>query len=93
MNYIQGELVVIFRTLSLSLSLLSHSPQKLCERVHVLKTFLFSLGMMGNFCFLQVSRFIMGNFYHFKNEGYLLEIFKLRFFSNRTLSIYESIEP
>ena len=34
----------------------------LCVSVHVLNTFLFSLGMMGNFCFLQVHRFVVGNF-------------------------------
>ena len=72
------ELVVIFHTLSLSL--LSHSPQKLCLSVHVLNMFLFSLGMMGTFAFLRVPRFVAGNFYRFKNEGYLLEFFKMRFF-------------
>ena len=51
--------------------------------VPFLNTFLFSLGMMGNFCFLQVPYFVVGNFYRFKNEGYLLEIFKMRFFQSR----------
>ena len=46
----------------------------------VFNMFLFSLGMMGNFCFLQVPCFVVGNFYHFKNEGYLLEVFKMKFF-------------
>ena len=62
-------------------------PQRVCVCVHVLNTFLISLGMMGKFWFLQVPRFVAGNFYRFKNEGYLLEVFKIRFF-NRTLSIY-----
>ena len=57
--------------------------------VHILNMLLFSLRIMGNFCFLQVPRFVAGNFYHFKNEGYLLEVFKMRF-SNRTLSIYHA---
>ena len=35
---------------------------------------------MGNFCSLQVPHFVVGNFYCFKNVGYLLEIFKMRFF-------------
>ena len=67
--------VVIFP--NLSLSLLSNSPQRVCVSVHM---FLFSLGMMGNSCFLQVPVFVAGNFYHFKNEGYLFEVFKMRFF-------------
>ena len=76
----QGELVVIFPSLSLSLSLLSNSPQRVCVSVHVLNSFLFSLVMMGNFCFLQVPRFVARNFYCFNNEGYLLVVFKMRFF-------------
>ena len=67
----QGELVAIFP----SLSLLSNTPQRECVCVHVLNTFLFSLGMMGNFCFSQVPSVVAGNFYHFKNEGYLHEVF------------------
>ena len=63
-KHTQGELVVIVPTLSLSL--LSNSPQRVFVSVHVLNTFLFYLGMMGNFCFLQVPRFVAGNFYRFK---------------------------
>ena len=74
----QGDLVVIFPTLSLSL--LSNSPQRVCMCAYILNTFLFSLGMMGNFFFLQVPCFVGGNFYCFKNEGHLLEVFKMRFF-------------
>ena len=55
----------------------------MCVSVHVLNTFLFSLGLGwwddGNF-FLQVPGFVAGNFYRFKNDGYLLEVFKMRFF-------------
>ena len=51
----------------------------MCVSVHVLKTFLFSLGMMGNFCFLQVPPFLVRKFYCFNNESYLLEIFKISF--------------
>ena len=39
-----------------------------------------SLEMKGNFCFLQLPYFVTGNFYRFKNEGYLLEVLKMRFF-------------
>ena len=45
---------------------LSNSRQRVCVGVHVLNTFLFSL--------------CGGTFYCFKNEGYLLEVFKMRFF-------------
>ena len=66
----QGELVLIFPTLCLSL--LSNSPQRMCVGVHVLNMFLFFVGMMGNFGFLQVPCFVARNFYRFKNEGHLL---------------------
>ena len=64
----------------LSLFLLGPSPPKVCVSFHALNMPLFSLGMTGNFCFLQVPRFVAGNFYRFENEGYLLEVFKMRFF-------------
>ena len=46
--------------------------------VHAVNMFLFSLG---------VSNLLVGKVYHVENEGYLLEVFMMRFFK-RTLSIY-----
>ena len=67
--------VWIFPTLSLSL--LSNSPQRVCVCVFRFWTrSCFSLGLWGTFAFLQVPLFVTGNFYLFLNEGYLLEIFK-----------------
>ena len=60
----QGELNAIFPTISLSL--LSNSPQRVWVCVHILNTFLFFLGMMGNFCLLQGPRFVAVDFYHLK---------------------------
>ena len=54
-----------------------------CVCVHTLNTFLFSLEIMGNFCSLKISCFVMRNFYHFENEGYLLEIFKDEVFQTK----------
>ena len=34
----------------------------------------------GTFAFFKFLSFEAGNFYRFKNEGYLLELFKMRFF-------------
>ena len=55
--------------------------------VHVVNMFLFSLGIRGNFCFSHVPNLLVGDVYNFKNEGYLLEVFVMRF-SNRTRSMY-----
>ena len=51
--------------------------------VQVLNMFLFSLGMRANFCFLHVPCSVAGNYYCFKNEGYLLKVFKMRFFPTK----------
>ena len=52
--------------------------------------FLFSLGVRGNFCVLHVPNLLVGDVYHVKNEGFLFEVFMMRFF-NRTLSIYRGL--
>ena len=49
--------------------------------VHVVNTFLFSLGIKGDFCFLDVPKLLVGDVYHVKNEGCLLEVFIVRLFS------------
>ena len=65
---------------SLSLSLVVHSGQRACVSIHVVNTFLFSLGIIGDFCFW------WGAFYHVKNGGCLLGVFIMRLF-NQTRSI------
>ena len=52
--------------------------------------FLFSLGVKGNFCALGVPNLLVGSIYHAKNEGYLLEVFMMRYF-DQTLSMYSGI--
>ena len=44
----QGELVVVF---SPSRSVVGRSPQRACVSVQVVNTFLFFLGIKGDFCF------------------------------------------
>ena len=66
-------------------SLLGHSLQRAC--VSVENTFLFSLGVRGNFYVLHVPNLLAEEAYHVKNEGCLLEVFNMRLF-NQTLSIY-----
>ena len=45
----KGEFSCMFLPLSLSLS--GHSPQRACVSVHVVNTFLFSLGLKGTIAF------------------------------------------
>ena len=58
--------------------------------VHVVSTFLFSIGIKGNFCILGVPNLLVGDVYHVKNEGCLLEVFIVTLF-NQTLSINDAI--
>ena len=66
----QGELVVIFP--AIFLSLLGNSPQRVCVCSRF-EHILFSLETRGNFYFLQVTRFVVGTSIVFKNEGYYLK--------------------
>ena len=68
-------------------SLVGYSPQRACVSVHVVNTFLFSLGIKGNFCILGVPNLLVGRAYHVKTVGCFLEVINMRLF-NQTLSIY-----
>ena len=45
---------------------------------YVVKRFLFSLGVRGNFCVLHIPNLLVGDVYHVKNKGYLLEVYMMR---------------
>ena len=55
--------------------------------VHVVNTFLFSFGIKRDLLFLDVPNLLVGDVYHVKNDGCVLEVFIKRLF-NRALSIY-----
>ena len=65
-----------------SLSLVGHSPQRVCVSVHQV---LFSLGIKGNFCFLGILNLLVGSVYHVKNEVFIMRLF------DRTGSIYPNL--
>ena len=46
--------------------------------VNILNTFLFFLGMMENFFFLQVPHFVVGNFYSFNILVYLYSKYTIK---------------
>ena len=75
--------------LTLSLSLVGHSPQRTCVSVHVVTRSCFPLGSKGTFNFRR-SQPLLRDVYHIKNGGCLLEVFIVRLF-NRTLSTYYTL--
>ena len=65
-------------------SLVGYSPQRLCVCSRCEHVLVFPWDQKG-LLFLDVPNLIVGNVYHVKNEGCLLEDFIMRLF-NRTLS-------
>ena len=53
----------------------------------IVNTFLFSLGVRGNFCVLHVPNLLVWGVCHVTNEGYLFEIFTMRFLT-KLLALY-----
>ena len=47
--------------------------------------FLFSLGVRGNFCVFHFPNLLVGNVYLVEKEGYLLEVFLMRFLTKLCL--------
>ena len=81
--------LVPFRFSLLLISLVGHSPQRACVSVYVVNTFLFSLGIKGDFGILGLPNLLVGSIYQVKNGGCLLEVCIMRLF-NRTLSINDA---
>ena len=80
----QGELVVVF-SLSLSFSCRPFYPEGVCECSHCEHVLVFPWDQRG-LLFLGVPNLLVGDVYHVKNEGCLLEVFIMRLFK-QTLSI------
>ena len=75
----QGELVVVFSK--------TCSDIHTCHRIHHMKHVLVFPWDQRGLLLLGIPNLLVGDVYHVKNEGCLLEVFILRLF-NRTLSIY-----
>ena len=81
---------LICSILTPSLSLVGHSPQRECVSVHVVSMFLFPSWDQRGLLLLSVPNLLVGDVYHVKNEGCLLEVFIMRLF-NQTLCINDAI--